>query len=211
MAIRVILADDHAVVRTGLRRLLEGAPDIQVLAEAETGEQAFREYFEQRPDVALLDLNMPGMGGLEALRRLLARDAQARILVLSMHEDSVYPARVLEAGGRGYVTKRCAPEVLLDAIRAVARGEVFLEPRIAQQLAVNGIKGTGEPLMELTAREFEVFRLLAAGKAVTEIADVLFLSAKTVGTYQTRILKKLKANNLADLARLAVRLGYIDP
>lgn len=210
MPVRVILADDHAVVRAGLRRLIDASPDIHVLAEAESGEQAFREYLAQRPDMAIFDLNMPGMGGLEALRRILAHDAAARILVLSMHEDVVYPARALQSGARGYVTKRCAPEVLLDAIRVVARGEIFLEPRIAQQLAMNGVIGKEEPLMELTAREFEVFRLLAAGKSVNEIANVLFLSAKTVGTYQTHILKKLNANNLSDLTRLAVRMGYVD-
>jgi two-component system invasion response regulator UvrY len=210
MPIGVILADDHAVVRAGLRRLIEGSPDIHVLAEVESGEQAFREYLARQPNIAILDLNMPGMGGLEALRRILAHDAAARILVLSMHEDAVYPARALRSGARGYVTKRCAPEVLLEAIRAVAHGEIFLEPRIAQQLAANGISGKAEPLMELTAREFEVFRLLAVGKSVHEIAGVLFLSTKTVGTYQTHILKKLNANNLSDLTRLAVRMGYVD-
>jgi two-component system invasion response regulator UvrY len=210
MSIGVILADDHAVVRAGLRRLIESSPDIRVLAEAESGEQAFRDYLARKPNVAIFDLNMPGMGGLEALRRILAHDAAARVLVLSMHEDAVYPARALQSGARGYVTKRCAPEALLDAIRAVAHGEIFLEPRIAQQLAANGMSGKEEPLMELTAREFEVFRLLAAGKSVHEIASVLFLSAKTVGTYQTHILKKLNANNLSDLTRLAVRMGYVD-
>ncbi len=210
MTVRVILADDHEIVRAGLRRLIDSSPDIHVLVEVENGEQAFREYFTQQPDVALLDLNMPGMGGLEAMRRILARDANARMLVLSMHEDAVYPARALQSGAKGYVTKRCAPDVLLDAIRAVARGDVFLEPRIARQLAQDGVTGKEEPLMKLTAREFEVFRLLAAGRSVNEIAETLFLSAKTVGTYQTRILTKLNANNLSDLARLAIRMGYIE-
>lgn len=210
MTIRVILADDHEVVRAGLRRLIDASSDIHVLTEVESGEQAFREYFTQRPDVALFDLNMPGMGGLEAMRRILARDPGACILVLSMHEDAVYSARALQSGAKGYVTKRCAPEVLLDAIRTVARNEVFLESRIAQQLALNGVSGREEPLLALTQREFEVFRLLAAGKSVNDIAAILFLSAKTVGTYQTRIMHKLDANNLADLTRLAVRMGYID-
>jgi two-component system invasion response regulator UvrY len=210
MPIRVILADDHAVVRDGLRRLIEASPDIRVQAEVETGEQAVREYQAMRPDVALFDLNMPGMGGLEALRRILAHDDTARILILSMHEDVVYPARALQSGARGYVTKRCAPDTLLEAVRAVARGDIFLEPRIAQQLAMNGVTGREEPLMELTAREFEVFRMLAAGRSVNEIAELLFLSVKTVGTYQTHILKKLNANNLSDLTRLAVRMGYVD-
>ena len=132
MPIRVILADDHSIVRDGLRRLIEASPDIRVQAEVETGEQAVREYLAMRPDVALFDLNMPGMGGLEALRRILAHDDTARILILSMHEDAVYPARALQSGARGYVTKRCAPDTLLEAVRAVARGDIFLEPRIAQ-------------------------------------------------------------------------------
>lgn len=210
MTVRVILADDHEIVRAGLRRLIDNSPDIQVLVEVENGEQAFREYFSQQPDVVLLDLNMPGMGGLETMRRILARDADARILVLSMHEDAVYPTRALKSGAKGYVTKRCAPEILLDAIRTVARGDVFLEPRIAKKLALDGVNGREEPLLKLTGREFEVFRLLAAGKSVNEIAETLFLSAKTVGTYQTRILTKLNANNLSDLTRLAIRMGYIE-
>lgn len=211
MTTRVILVDDHAVVRAGVRRLLSDAPDILVLADAENGEQAIREFSAHQPDVLLLDLNMPGMGGLEALRRILARHPQARILILSMHEDAIYPSRALQAGARGYVTKGCAPETLLDAIRAVADGKVFLEARIAQQLAQSRVADTTEPLMGLTGREFEVFRLLTAGKSVSETAETLFLSAKTVGTYQTRIFNKLGANNLADLTRLAVRMGHLEP
>lgn len=210
MTIRVVLAEDHDLVRAGLRRLIDGSPDIQVLAEVESGEQAVREYFAHQPDVAMLDLNMPGMGGLEAMRRILARDPNARILALSAHEDAVYPARALQSGAKGYVTKRCATADLLDAIRTVARGDMFLEPRMARQLALDGVTGKEEPLMSLTAREFEVFRLLAAGKSVNAIAETLFLSAKTVGTYQTRILAKLSANNLSDLTRLAIRMGYIE-
>lgn len=210
MTIRVMLADDHDLVRAGLRRLIESSPDMEVGIEVETGEQAVREYFERRPDVALFDLNMPGMGGLEGLRRIRARDEHARILVLSVHEDAIYPTRCMQAGARGYVTKRCAPKMLIEAIRTVVGGGTFLEPRIAQQLAADGVAGGQEPLMLLSAHEFEVFRLLASGKSVAEIAACLFLSAKTVGTYQTRIFRKLNANNLSDITRLAVRHGYIE-
>jgi two-component system invasion response regulator UvrY len=210
MPIRILLADDHAIVCAGMRRLIEGSPDYQVVGESASGEQAMRDYLAQRPDVAVFDINMPGMGGLEAVRRILAHDASARVLVLSMHEDVVYTVRALQSGARGYLTKRCAPDMLIDAICTLARGDFFLEPRVAQQLAMNGVSGKEEPLMELTAREFEVFRLLAAGKSINEIADVLFLSAKTVGTYQTHIFKKLKANNLSDLTRLAIRMGYVE-
>lgn len=210
MTITVLLAEDHDIVRAGLRRLIDESPDLRVTVEVESGEQAVHEYFTHQPDVAMLDLNMPGMGGLEAMRRILARDAKARILVLSAHEDAVYPTRALQSGAKGYVTKRCPSAVLLEAIRTVARGEEFLEPHIAKLLARGDMTGQEAPLMKLTAREFEVFRLLAAGQSVNEIAKTLFLSAKTVGTYQTRILAKLNANNLSDLTRLAIRMGYIE-
>lgn len=210
MTISVLLAEDHDIVRAGLCRLIDESPDLRVTVEVESGEQAVHEYFRHPSDVAMLDLSMPGMGGLEAMRRILARDANARILVLSAHEDAVYPARALRSGAKGYVTKRCASTVLLEAIRTVARGEEFLEPHIAKLLSLGDRTGQEALLMKLTAREFEVFRLLAAGKSVNEIAKTLFLSAKTVGTYQTRILAKLNANNLSDLTRMAIRMGYIE-
>ena len=210
-AICVILADDHAVVRAGIRRLLDDAPDIEVVAEAENGEQLFEHYFHYKPDVVITDLSMPGIGGIEAVRRIRTRDDSARVLVLSVHEDILFPMRVMKAGALGYLSKRTAPEALLRAVRQVAKGEVFLERDIAQRIAMDGITGGDDPFKELTDREFEVFRMLAEGRTVSDVAQKLFLSPKTVGTYQTRLMHKLGVENSAALARLAIRKGLIEP
>lgn len=208
--IKVLLADDHAVVRAGFRRLFEDAGDIEVIVETDTGEQTYKEYFSKKPDVVVTDLTMPGIGGLESIQRITAKDPGARILALSVHEDITVPTRTLQAGALGYVTKRCDLNVLIDAVRAVAKGERYLEHKIAQQLAVNGLSGEKDPMKDLTSREFEVFRLLAQGESVNGISDMLFLSPKTVGTYQTRIMHKLHVPNSASLTRLAIRKGLIE-
>jgi two-component system invasion response regulator UvrY len=209
--IRVILADDHEMMRAGLRRLLEDTAELVIVAEAETGEQAVQQFFKHRPDLLILDLSMPGIGGLEGIRRILKRDSAARILVLSMHEDTIYSMRAIQAGAMGYLSKRTAPHALLRAVRAIAAGEVFLERDIAQRIALHTIGGSKDPLHELTDREFEVFRMLAEGQPVAKVAESLFLSPKTVGTYQTHIMQKLCVNNSAELARLAIRKGIIQP
>lgn len=205
--IRVLLADDHAVVRAGFRRLLESNPDIEVVAEAGSGEQAYLAYTRERPDVLVLDLAMPGIGGLAALRRIRAQDASARILVLSVHEDALFTTRALEAGALGYVSKRAVPEVLVEAVRAVAAGRQFLEREIAQGLAL--ARTRAEPINTLTDREFDVFRLLAGGKTVNEIALLLHISPKTAGAHQTAIYRKLGVSNAAQLARLALSQGIV--
>lgn len=210
-AICVILADDHAVVRAGIRRLLEDAADIHVVAEAESGEEFCKAYFEHKPDVAITDLSMPGIGGIEAIRRIRIKDEYAKLLVLSVHEDVLFPIRVIKAGAIGYLSKRTAPEALLRAVRTVARGETFLERELAQRIALDGIAGTDDAFKDLTDREFEVFRMIAEGRSVNEVAEKLFLSPKTVGTYQTRVLQKTGADNTAALVRLAIRKGLIEP
>ncbi len=210
-SIHVILADDHTVVRAGIRRLLEDASDVEVVAEAESGEQFLDAYFKHKPDVAITDLVMPGLGGMEAIRRIRVKDESAKILVLSVHEDILFPVRVIKAGALGYLSKRTVPDALLRAVRTVARGEAFLEREIAQKIALEGIAGLSDPLKELTDREFEVFRMLADGDPVVEIAQRLFLSPKTVGTYQTRIMHKLGVHNAVELARFALRKGLIEP
>ncbi|PZP57710.1 MAG: DNA-binding response regulator [Azospira oryzae] len=206
-----MLVDDHAVVRMGFRLLLESTPDIKVVAEADTGEQALKGYQEARPDVVVMDLSMPGMGGIEAVKRLLAKDKQARILVLSAHDDTLHPRRVLEAGALGYLSKRSAPEELIQAVRHVAAGKVFLEPAIAQQLAIQQVTGTRNPVEVLSPREFELFLLLAQGKTVAEIAEMLYLSPRTVGTHLYNIKQKLNASNAAELALIAMRAGLLEP
>jgi len=197
------------MVRAGIKRLLADAPEIKVIGEAENGEQAVEQFAKYKPDILILDLSMPGIGGLEGMHRILARAPLAKILVLSMHEDVVYPTRVIQAGAKGYISKRTAPDALLRAVREIAKGEMFLERDIAQKVALHGIGGSKDRFAELSEREFEVFVMLAEGRSVAEIAESLHLSPKTVGSHQTRIMQKLGAQNAAALARLAIRYGLI--
>jgi two-component system invasion response regulator UvrY len=207
--LRVMLVDDHALVRMGFRMLLADA-QIEVAAEADTGEQACQLYPQVRPDVVVLDLSMPGMGGLEALRRLLAHDPQARVLALSAHEDTVHPRRMLQAGALGYLTKRSAPEALITAVRAVARGERSIDAQTAQALAAAQIDGEANPASLLSAREFSVFIQLARGMTVAQIAGTLNLSLSTVGSHLYRVKQKLGASNQAELTLVALRWGLIE-
>lgn len=203
--IRVMLVDDHAVVRVGFRMLLAAGGDIEVVAEADSGEQAHLRWTEVAPDVIVMDLSMPGMGGIEAVRRLLAKDRNARVLVLSAHEDSAHARRVLKAGARGYLSKRTAPEALIDAVRAVAAGRLWLDDGIARLLAQSD--GSVEALSE---REFEVFMQLARGQSVNRIAETLKLSPNTIGTHLYNIKQKLGAGNQAELTLIALRNGLIE-
>jgi two-component system invasion response regulator UvrY len=209
--IKVLLVDDHAVVRMGFKMLLESADDIKVVAEAESGEQGIKFYVEHQPDVVVIDITMPGIGGLEAIDRIMAKDNSAKILVLSAHEDSVHPKRVLNAGAMGYLTKRSAAEELIKAIRMVAARKMYLEANIAQQMAIQQLNGEKNPVDVLSDREFEVFMSLAKGQTTNEIADILSLSPRTVGTHLYNIKQKLNANNSAEIALIAMRSGLIDP
>ena len=209
--IRVMLADDHAVVRMGFRLLLEGSPDMKVVAEAECGEDALKAYSEVKPDVLVLDISMPGIGGLETVSRLLAKEPSARVLVLSAHEDTMHPRRAIKAGALGYLSKRSAAEELIQAIRQVYQRKTFIEPALAQQMAVQQISGDRNPVEVLSDKEFKVFLALARGESVLEIAEVLHLSPRTVGTHLYNIKQKLGASNQADLALIAIRNGLIEP
>jgi two-component system, NarL family, invasion response regulator UvrY len=208
---RVMLVDDHAVVRMGFRLLLSGTPDIEVVEEAEAGEDALRRCGEALPDVVVMDLSMPGMGGLEAISRLIARHPGLRILVLSAHEDTIHPKRALKAGAAGYLTKRSAAEELIQAIRQVAAGKMYVEASLAQQMAVQQLSADQNPVDVLSAREFEVFIALAKGRSVNDIAEVLHLSPRTVGTHLYNIKQKLGASNQAEIAIAALRAGLIEP
>jgi two-component system invasion response regulator UvrY len=210
-AIGVMLVDDHAVVRMGFRMLLEGSSDIKVLGEADSGEEAVRRFAEMKPDVIVMDISMPGIGGLEAIDRILAKDPGVRILVLSAHEDAMHARRVLKAGAAGYLTKRSAAEELIRAIRVVSQGKTYLEPGIAQQMAVEQVSGERNPVDTLSEKEFKVFLSLARGRSVQEIAEVMSLSPRTVGTHLYNIKQKLGASNSAELAIIAIRAGLIDP
>jgi two-component system, NarL family, invasion response regulator UvrY len=207
--IAVMLVDDHAVVRMGFRLLIEAEPDMRVVAEAESGEDAVRSIEEARADVVILDISMPGIGGLEAVHRILARAPQARILVLSAHEDAMHARRVLKAGAAGYLTKRSAAEALIEAIREVFQGRSFLEPQIARQLELQ--QALADPLERLSEKEFKVFLALAGGQSVQDIAAVMSLSPSTVGTHLYNIKQKLGAANSAELALIAMRAGLLTP
>jgi two-component system invasion response regulator UvrY len=210
MTIRVLLADDHAVVRMGFKLLLQTTDDIEIVAEAEDGEAACRLYDEIHPDVLVMDISMPGMGGVEAVRRIVAHDRRARILALSAYEDTSHPKRVLKAGALGYLCKRGAPEALIDAIRTTARGQRYLDAQIAHRMAMQDLSGEHSPLEALSEREFEVFLQLARGQTVALIAETLKLSTSTVGTHLYNIKQKLNVANQAELTLLAVRHKLIE-
>ncbi|MFN0313553.1 MAG: response regulator [Burkholderiales bacterium] len=206
----VLLVDDHAVVREGYRRLLERTSDLKVTAEAASGEDAYRVYWETPADVVVMDVSLPGMSGIETTRRILARQPAAKVLVFSMHEDTMFASRALQAGAKGYVTKSSAPEVLVDAVRAVAAGKMYITQDVAQQLALQSLPGQRLPLNALSPREFEVFRLLAQGHPVQDIANKLCLSQKTIANYQSSIRQKLEVTSAAQIVRLAISCGLVD-
>ena len=208
--VRVVLVDDHAVVREGYRRLLERTEDISVIAEVASGEEAYRIVCELQPDVTVMDINLPGLGGIEAVRRIVARLPEAKILMFSMHEDTVFSSRALQAGARGYVTKSAAPEVLVEAVRLVAAGKLYISHEMAQELAMQMLAGRDNPIDALSAREFEVFRLLVAGHSLQEISRILCLSYKTVANYQSNIKHKLDVSNTAQVVRIALSHGLIE-
>jgi len=205
-----MLVDDHAVVRTGFRLLLQAYADIEVIAEADSGEAACQMYESVAPDVVVMDIAMAGIGGIEAIKRLMAKDAKARILALSAHEDTSHPRRALQAGALGYLSKRSAPDVLIDAIRAIARGQRYLDAQIAQRMVVQDIHGDKGPMDKLSPREFEVFLQLARGQSVAQISGTLTLSSSTIGTHLYNIKQKLGLVNQAEMTLLAVRHGLID-
>ena len=207
---KVMLVDDHAVVRMGFKLLLQACDDIEVVAEADSGEAACQLVESALPDVVVMDIAMAGMGGIEAIKRLLAKNPKLRILALSAHEDTSHPKRALQAGALGYLSKRSAPEVLIDAVRTVAKGHSYLDAQIAQRIAVQGIHGDQGPMEKLSAREFEVFVKLAQGQSVAQISEALKLSGSTVGTHLYNLKRKLGTSNQAEMTLLAVRHGLID-
>ena len=205
----IVLVDDHAVVRAGVRRLLEQEPLFEVIGEAESGEKAYQIFGDLKPDVMVIDLSMPGMGGLEAIRRILMRYEKAKILVLSMHEDLSFANQALKLGAKGYLTKNTLADDLVKSIETVTQGDVFLSDEIAKKIAMQSISGNQDPVHELSAREFEIFRLLAEGLDIDAIASTLNISSKTVSNYQTMIKQKLNINTPIELIRYAIKVGVI--
>ncbi len=207
--IRVLLADDHAMVRLGFRLLVEGAGG-SVVGEADNGESAVRLYAETNPDVVVMDVSMPGIGGLAALERLLAWEGKARVLMLSAHNDDVVPLRALKIGARGYLCKRAAPEEFLRAVGDVARDRRYLDPELAQAVALAQLSGTANPVETLTEKELAVFLKLAEGRSVNDVAEAFCLSPSTVGTHLYHIKQKLNVQNGSEMTLVAVRNGLIE-
>jgi two-component system, NarL family, invasion response regulator UvrY len=205
--VTVLLVDDHAVVREGYRRLLERDAKIQVVGEASNSVEAYERTQSLDPEVVVMDIALPGVSGIEAMRRILARRPQQCVLMFSMHDDAIFPSRALQAGARGYVSKASAPEVLIDAISAVARGERYLSPDVQKVMAQHASSQARSVVNALTAREFEVLGLLARGDTVKRIGEKLGLSEKTVANHQSTIREKLGARNAVQLARVAAELG----
>jgi DNA-binding NarL/FixJ family response regulator len=209
--IRVLLADDHAIVRAGLRRVIEESEEISVVAEADDGRQALALLREHRPDVAVVDLSMPGLDGLEVIARIGAEAPGIPVLVLTMHEEQQYVVRAINAGAKGYLTKRSAPEQLVRAIRKVHGGGRYLTEEAAEALAVTLAGGPGRsPLDTLSNRELQVLRRLAMGQTNREIAESFTISVKTVDTYRLRLLRKLNLRNNAELSRFAIQNGLVE-
>lgn len=209
--IRVLLVDDHAVVRMGFRLLLQSHADMSVIAEAESGEIACQRYAELHPDVVVMDLAMPGMGGLQALRRILAHDPQARVLTLSAQDDPMHARRALREGALGFLSKRSAPEALLEAVGAIATGQRYIDKDLAQKLALDDIEGAAKSVIDrLSEREFEVFIRLARGATVQRIAEDLSLSPSTVGTHLYNVKQKLRVSNQSELTLIAIRERLIE-
>lgn len=207
----VLLVDDHAVVREGYRRILELSGGVTVVGEAVNASDAYQQFCSLRPDVVVMDIALPGVSGIEALRRILAHEPTARVLMFSMYEDAIFVRRAIEAGAAGYLTKAAAPRVLVEAVGHIAAGRRFLSPDIAQALAWQPLSGQQTNHDVLSAREFEVLKLLAEGRTVGEIAHQLRLNPKTVANHQSNIRQKLGAETAAQLMIAAVRLGLVSP
>jgi two-component system, NarL family, invasion response regulator UvrY len=203
---KLLIVDDHPIVRSGLRRLLAAEPQLDI-AEATTGQEAVSAFRELRPDLVILDLNLPGISGLEVLGRLRIENPKARILVISMHDNPIYVARALQAGARGYVSKNAPPEQILAAVRRVAAGHIYIEHETAQELALWNLRTASHPLAQLSPRDIEILRLLAEGSSLSEIARAIGLSYKTVANHCSQLKAKLAMPRVADLIRIAISSG----
>lgn len=209
--IRVLLADDHAIVRAGLKEILESTGEIVVAAEASNGHEALAAAREQDFDMAVLDLSMPGRSGVDLIKLIKTERPKLRILVLSMHSEEQYAVRAVRAGASGYLTKETATEALVAAVRRIAAGGAYISPETAERLVLDASSGAeGPPHKRLSNREYEVFRMIIAGQSITDIAGRLNLSVKTISTHKSRILEKMGLGNQAELVRYAVEHNLID-
>jgi len=208
---RILLVDDHPAVRFAYRALLEEDGNANVVAEGESGEDVCTLYFQHHPDLAIIDLNLPGIGGLEAIRRIVAKDTLARILVFSAYESEIQICRALEAGATGYITKRCGVSQMKMAVSSVAAGNAYIDPAYVNSIASKRLFGGKEnPLQILSPREFQIFESLARGERLGDIGARLFISPKTVSVHQSNLMRKLGLQNVAQLVRLAIDCQIID-
>jgi DNA-binding NarL/FixJ family response regulator len=205
--ITVLLVDDHAVVREGYRRLLEKRGDIAVIGEAANATEAYDQFCSLSPQIVVMDIALPGVSGIEAMRRMLTRAPDTRVLIFSMYEDAIFANRALQAGACGYVTQASAPNVLVEAVHAVSRGKKYISADIAQELALRSVVADKAATDSLSAREFEVLRLLVKGHAVRDIAQLMGVTPKTVANHQSAIKQKLGADSPVQLLRIAGSLG----
>ena len=210
--IRIVIADDHAIVREGLKRIVGDAPDLNVAGEAADGTEVMKAVRELEFDILVLDLSMPGRSGMELIKLVKAEKPKLRILVLSMHQETQYAVRAIKSGASGYLTKESAPAQLEQAIRKIAGGGAYISAEVAEQLALGAMPGSDTlPHESLSDREFEVFRLLVSGEAVSEVAHKLNLSVKTVSTHKANLMQKLGLSNQTELVRYALKHGLTDP
>lgn len=218
--IKVLLVDDHPLVRAGFQRLLIADDSIEIIGEADNGQSACEMYALHQPDVVIMDLNMPAdssagedssinnlNSGLEAIRRIISKDAKAKVLVLTAMEKDPFPAHVVSAGAKGFLTKRCAPDELLEAVKAIHQGKEYITEEIRSR--INGSSSDEASLSSLTKRELQIFSLLAEGRTVSTVADEMFLSPKTIHAHRTNIFRKLKISNNSELVHLAIRHNIV--
>ena len=209
--INVLLTDDHELVRTGIRRLLEDTGQVQIVGEADCGEVSLKLAQSLKPDVILMDVNMPGIGGVETCRRIMQRNPKQKIIVLTVHNEQTFPKRLLEIGAKGYLTKECGVDEMVKAIKQVNSGGSYISSSIAQQLALALLPGNDpNPIDKLSRREFQVMLMISQGLSNVEISDQLCLSPKTISTYRLRLLEKLDAHNEVDLIKIAVEQGMVE-
>lgn len=209
--IKLLIVDDHDLVRTGLRHIVSGDPGVEVVGEAGNGEEAILKNRDLQPDVVLLDISMPGLSGFEVTKRLRQATPDARIIILTVHAESPYPSKLLDAGATGYLTKGCEASELLEAIHSVAEGKRYIGGDIAQRLALSLLPGASQsPFDNLTSREMEVALMLMQGMGAPQIAETMKLSPKTVATYKYRVYDKLNVHKEVELMKLALRYGIIE-
>ncbi|BCK14117.1 UvrY/SirA/GacA family response regulator transcription factor [Vibrio cholerae] len=209
--ISVFLVDDHELVRTGIRRIIEDVRGMKVAGEADSGEEAVKWCRTNHADVILMDMNMPGIGGLEATKKLLRVNPDIKIIVLTVHTENPFPTKVMQAGAAGYLTKGAAPDEMVNAIRIVHSGQRYISPEIAQQMALSQFSPTSEnPFADLSERELQIMLMITKGQRVTDISEQLSLSPKTVNSYRYRLFAKLNINGDVELTHLAIRHGILD-